>query len=78
MGYSMGGSIGFAIAESFSNRFHSLIIGGMHPYPLDAAGLSDRIERIKTGGMEGYVADMESGGDSISPERKAQVARQRP
>ena len=73
MGYSMGGSIGFAIAESFSNRFHSLIIGGMHPYPLDAAGLSDRIERIKTGGMEGYVADMEAGGDTISAERKAQL-----
>ena len=73
MGYSMGGSIGFAIAESFADRFHSLIIGGMHPYPLDAAGLSDRIERIKTGGMEGYVADMESGGDAISPERKAQL-----
>ncbi len=73
MGYSMGGSIGFAIAQSFSDRFHSLIIGGMHPYPLDAAGLEDRIKRISSGGMEGYVADMESGGDVISPERKAQL-----
>ena len=73
MGYSMGGSIGFGIAESFADRFHSLIIGGMHPYPLDAIGLSDRIKRIKTGGMEGYVADMESGGDTISAERKAQL-----
>ena len=44
MGYSMGGSIGFAIAESFSDRVHSLIIGGMHPYPLDAVGLEDRIK----------------------------------
>ena len=73
MGYSMGGSIGFAIAESFSDRFHSLIIGGMHPYPLDAVNLEDRIRRISDGGMEGYVADMESGGDVISPERKAQL-----
>ena len=73
MGYSMGGSIGFALAESFADRFHSLIIGGMHPYPLDAINLSDRIERIRTGGMEGYVADMESGGDVISVERKAQL-----
>ena len=73
MGYSMGGSIGFGIAESFPDRFHSLIIGGMHPYPLNAVGLDDRIERIRTGGMEGYVADMESGGDAISPERKAQL-----
>ena len=73
IGYSMGGSIGFAIAESFADRFHSLIIGGMHPYPLDAAGLDDRIERLRTGGIEGYVADMESGDESLSPERKAQL-----
>ena len=73
MGYSMGGSIGFAIAESFADRFHSLIIGGMHPYPLDAVNLEDRIQRISDGGMEGYVADMESGGDVLSPERKAQL-----
>lgn len=73
MGYSMGGSIGFGLAESFADRFHSLIIGGMHPYPLDAVGLEDRIKRIRTGGMEGYVADMESGGEAISAERKAQL-----
>ena len=73
MGYSMGGSIGFAIAEAFADRFHSLIIGGMHPYPLDAVGLEDRIKRIRAGGMEGYVADMENGGDAISAERKAQL-----
>ncbi len=73
MGYSMGGSIGFAIAESFADRFHSLIIGGMHPYPLDAARLEDRIKRIRSGGMEGYVADLAADGDVISPERKAQL-----
>ena len=73
MGYSMGGSIGFAIAESFADRFHSLIIGGMHPYPLDAVNLDDRIRRIRNGGMEGYVADLESGGDVLSDERKAQL-----
>ena len=66
MGYSMGGSIGFGIAESFADRFHSLIIGGMHPYPLDAVGLDSRVKRIKSGGMEGYVADMESGGEAPS------------
>ena len=73
MGYSMGGSIGFAIAESFSDRVHSLIMGGMHPYPLDAPGLEDRVRRIRSGGMEGYVADMESGGDVISADRRAQL-----
>lgn len=73
MGYSMGGSIGFAIAESFADRFYSLIIGGMHPYPLDAEGLEGRIKRINSGGMEGYVADMESGGDVLSADRRAQL-----
>ena len=73
MGYSMGGSIGFAIAESFADRFHSLIIGGMHPYPLDAVNLEDRIRRIRSGGMEGYVTDLAADGDVISPERKAQL-----
>lgn len=78
IGYSMGGSIGLAIAESFADRFHSLIIGGMHPYPLDAVGLEDRIERIRTGGMEGYVADLERDGDAISPERRAQLLANEP
>ncbi|MXY46422.1 MAG: alpha/beta fold hydrolase [Chloroflexi bacterium] len=73
IGYSMGGSIGFALAESFADRFHSLIIGGMHPYSLDAARLEDRIKRIKAGGMEGYVTDLAADGDVISPERKAQL-----
>ena len=73
MGYSMGGSIGFGLAETFADRFRSLIIGGMHPYPLDAVGLDDRIRRIDTGGMEGYVSDLESDGDVISSERKAQL-----
>ncbi len=73
MGYSMGGSIGFGIAETFSERFHSLIIGGMHPYPLDAVGLDSGVELIKTGGMDAYVAYIESSGEPISSERKAQL-----
>jgi pimeloyl-ACP methyl ester carboxylesterase len=32
LGYSMGGRIGFGIAKYSPQRFHSLIIGGMHPY----------------------------------------------
>ena len=74
MGYSMGGSIGFAIAQTLAHRFHSLIIGGMHPYPLDGGALDGRIARIQSGGMEGYVADMENDdGDIISAERRTQL-----
>jgi pimeloyl-ACP methyl ester carboxylesterase len=32
MGYSMGGWIGFGIAKYCPQHFHSIIIGGMHPY----------------------------------------------
>lgn len=32
LGYSMGGWIGFGIAKYSPQHFHSLIIGGMHPY----------------------------------------------
>jgi len=32
LGYSMGGWIGFGVAKYSAHRFHSLIIGGMHPY----------------------------------------------
>jgi len=32
LGYSMGGWIGFGIAKYSPQRFHSLMIGGMHPY----------------------------------------------
>jgi pimeloyl-ACP methyl ester carboxylesterase len=32
LGYSMGGWIGFGIAKYSPQRFHSLTIGGMHPY----------------------------------------------
>jgi len=32
LGYSMGGRIGFGVAKYSPQRFHSLIIGGMHPY----------------------------------------------
>ena len=64
MGYSMGGSIGFGIAESFSERVHSIIIGGMHPYPMNnlemtpgVKALDGMIELLKDG-MESYVESM--------------------
>ena len=54
IGYSMGGSIGFFLAKSFANRFYSLIIGGMHPYPLGGK-LFDEMELILRDGMETYA-----------------------
>jgi pimeloyl-ACP methyl ester carboxylesterase len=55
LGYSMGGSIGFGLAESFPDRFHSLMIGGMNPYPI--GGMNNMLESLE-GGMESYVESM--------------------
>ena len=54
VGYSMGGSIGFFLAKLFADRFHSLIIGGMHPYSLGSK-VFDEMEVILRDGMELYV-----------------------
>ena len=66
LGYSMGGSIGFGLAESFPDRFHSLIIGGMHPYPM--VGMDNMLESLE-GGMESYVAAMEPQPDAERKKR---------
>lgn len=70
MGYSMGGSIGFAIAESFPERVHSIIIGGMHPYPMSTM-VDSVLESLKNG-MEAYVAAMEKN-VPLPPESKEQL-----
>lgn len=62
LGYSMGGSIGFGLAESFPERFHSLIIGGMHPYAI--TGVDVLLERLEAGGMEAWVSSMDPPPDS--------------
>ena len=69
MGYSMGGSIGFGLAEAFPQRFHSLIIGGMHPYPLGDLELEPRVKVLDLmlesleHGMDVYVGGLEPAPD---------------
>ena len=48
-GYSMGGRIGFAIAQHAPDRLHSLILGGGSPYPLSQAGPDRMLEALKQG-----------------------------
>ncbi|MBA38977.1 MAG: hypothetical protein CL894_00285 [Dehalococcoidia bacterium] len=65
MGYSMGGSIGFGLAEAFPQRFYSLIIGGMHPYPLGDLELEPGVKALDfmleslEHGMDVYVGGLE-------------------
>lgn len=44
LGYSMGGWIGFDLAERYPERFYSLIIGGTHPYPESLAFIRKLVE----------------------------------
>jgi pimeloyl-ACP methyl ester carboxylesterase len=68
-GYSMGGQIGFELAKRAPERFHSLILGGMHPYKRDASDFGQRIKVLKQG-IEAYIASMDPQPD---PERKARL-----
>ncbi len=44
LGYSMGGWIGFGVARYAPERFHSLIIGGSHPYAQCMEGLREIVQ----------------------------------
>ena len=69
MGYSMGGSIGFGLAEAFPQRVLSLIIGGMHPYPLKNLEIEPGVKALDLilesleHGMDVYVGGMEPAPD---------------
>ena len=72
-GYSMGGRIGFGIAKYAAERFHSLILGGMHPYARDPAPYAQRIQMLRDGGMEAMVAAWESQAGPMGSEMKARL-----
>ena len=71
-GYSMGGSIGFALAEVAPERIESFVIGGMHPYPMNRDGLDQMIASLKNG-MDAWFQRAQGRNPNISPERKAQM-----
>jgi pimeloyl-ACP methyl ester carboxylesterase len=72
-GYSMGGHVGYAIARYAPARLRALIIGGMHPYPRDAAPIRRRAEALRTGGMIGFAAEMERQRGPLAPEMRARL-----
>lgn len=57
-GYSMGGWIGFGMAECAPERLRSLIIGGMHPYRQESGLMRQLLEK----GMETLLSDREGAG----------------
>jgi pimeloyl-ACP methyl ester carboxylesterase len=51
-GYSMGGWIGFGLAKHAPTRFHSLILGGAHPFAESVQGFRDGVST----GRPGFVS----------------------
>lgn len=75
LGYSMGGRMGFGIAKHAAERFHSLIIGGMHPYADESSvgDLAERAEQLRANGAEHLIADWEGDADNVTPEARARL-----
>jgi pimeloyl-ACP methyl ester carboxylesterase len=72
-GYSMGGWVGYGVAQYAPERFHSLIIGGSHPY---ARSMEFQRQHMRQGiedGIEAFVAGMEKTYGPMPPKRKAQM-----
>ena len=72
-GYSMGGWIGFGLAQYTPERFHALIIGGSHPY---ARSMNHQRQALRKGieqGREAFAADIEVLYGPLTPQRKARA-----
>jgi len=78
-GYSMGGQIGFGLAQAVPQRLHSLIIGGMRPFnpgPVDPERQAqmqiarERQMEIYSQGMEAVLAQRQSSGRPLTEREK--------
>ena len=72
VGYSMGGSIGFALADTAPERLLSVSIGGMHPYPMDRDLMQPMIEALGHG-IKTWVASIEKSNPNMPAWRKEQM-----
>lgn len=76
LGYSFGGGIGFGIAKYAPERFHSLIIGGAHPYEASADELAELDSYIHTRrkGKDAVIAEYEQQlGPALTPKMRARL-----
>jgi pimeloyl-ACP methyl ester carboxylesterase len=55
LGYSMGGQIGFALAQYAAAGFSSLIVGGADPYRASSAEYESWFQILQQGGMAAFV-----------------------
>lgn len=77
MGYSMGGLIGFTLAERHPERLRSLVAGGASPYPPDGPRLRgfllELYERAAAEGVETLVEGIRAWAGAISPAYEARL-----
>ena len=74
LGYSMGGWIGFDLAELYPERFYSLIIGGADPYPEDLAFARKLVE----GEMNIFLDLWDNVSAPFKPETRRRLLEQDP
>ena len=68
-GYSMGGRVGFGLAESAPERIRSMILAGIDQRGPDPAKFRNRI-RYLSQGMDGYLVGFEARFGRMNPESK--------
>jgi len=72
-GYSMGGWIGFGLAQYAPEQFHALIIGGSHPYARSMDHQRQALRKAVEQGKEAFVAGLEELYGPMTPRRKARA-----
>ena len=72
-GYSMGGWIGFGMANYAKERVRALVIGGQHPYSRSLVALRQLVQRGIAQGGGAFVAGMEEIFGPESAERKERL-----
>ncbi len=78
-GYSMGGKIGFGMAQFAVERLKSLIVGGMHPYSSDDDSPSSRWSKIlEQEEIEQVARTLEVHGGPMSPTHRERFLRNDP
>jgi pimeloyl-ACP methyl ester carboxylesterase len=71
--YSMGGNIGFAIAQHAPHRLRSLVVGGNDATPPDPEASRQGAARLRQGGPAGIVASWERGPGPLSDALRARL-----
>lgn len=72
-GYSMGGWIGFGMAEFAPERVERLVIGAAHPYDYDYSGWRQLVQVGIDRGFDAFLAAGEQASGTLPPGYKARL-----